>query len=133
MNTYLNKLLKGSSVAAAALMLSACVGAGGGLGYDMQRYQYTAIGSAAGALAGGVLGHQMDDEKGRYYGAAAGALLGGVIGNNIDQTRAYNGAVQPYNRAPQTQPQTQVYPQQQAYPQQQGYSYSPPPQPQPYY
>ena len=77
-------------LASIALLLSACAGPGN-LSSDYQRYQYTAIGTAAGALAGGVLGHQFDGDDGRYYGAAAGALLGGALGNNMDQIRAYNG------------------------------------------
>ena len=83
-------------VAGAALLLSACAGQNGLSTYDMQRYQYTAIGTAVGALAGGVIGHQFDDDDGRYYGAAAGALVGGAIGNNMDQLRARDAAV-PYN------------------------------------
>ena len=91
----MSQSLKITLVAVAALLLSACAGQTGLRSADFQRYQYTAIGSAVGALAGGVIGHQFDDDDGRYYGAAAGALLGGAIGNNMDQMRARDAAA-PY-------------------------------------
>lgn len=100
------KSLQLTLAASTLVLLSACAGQGN-LGYDFQRYQYTAIGTAAGALAGGVLGHQFDDDDGRYYGAAAGALIGGALGNNMDQMRAYNS-----NAAPATSYNNPSYPQQ---------------------
>lgn len=98
----MSQSLKLSLVAVVALLLSACAGTGT-MGYDFQRYQYTTIGTAVGAVAGGVLGHQMDRDDGRYYGAAAGALLGGAIGNNMDQMRAFNGASASANNPPYPQ------------------------------
>lgn len=117
------KSLQLTLAASTLVLLSACAGQGN-LGYDFQRYQYTTIGTAAGALAGGVLGHQFDDDDGRYYGAAAGALIGGALGNNMDQMRAYNSNVAPatgYNNPP--------YPQQDnRYPYNSGATaYAPPP------
>jgi len=118
--------LKLATVAGAALLLSACAGTNGLNTYDMQRYQYTAAGTALGALAGGILGHQFDDDDGRYYGAAAGALIGGAIGNNMDQTRARDPEA--YNYPPPYPPQDARY----SYTNP-GYAAPPPNSPQRYY
>ena len=77
---------------AGALLLSGCVGLGGGpLSSDADPNANARTGAVGGALAGALAGAAIDDEnrgRGAAIGALAGAAIGGVSGANLDQQQA---------------------------------------------